>query len=292
MGLPPTATEDSRIRYKIAQMLANLAPPSFGQESVLTGSASRGVADKYSDIEMMFYVDALPAREDREMWLQSAKALDIVFDAESLGDSEVWAAFYISDIAVEAGWRIITEHEKDLDAIVEGKVVAHGPLTLAWITTHAVSLRSIGHLPRWQQKLSQYPEVLPQKIIDSINEYWTVPQGFAVRWALLARDEPMILTHRLLAEIQFVLRILFAINHQWEPDWKWLRSEVQRLTIKPERLIERIHDIFSMAQSEQTVADVLMLIRDTLKLVPSQYNVERALANVEESLRLHGYLVS
>jgi len=76
MGLPPTATEDSHIRYKLAQTLAGLAPASFGQESVLTGSASRGVADKYSDIEMMFYVDALPAREDREMWLHSSRALD------------------------------------------------------------------------------------------------------------------------------------------------------------------------------------------------------------------------
>ncbi len=99
----------------------------------------------------------------------------------------------------------------------------------------------------------------------------------------------MLFSDKLLGEMQFVLRILFAINHQWEPDWKWLRSEVQPLTIKPERLIERIHDIFTMAQSEQTVAQALMLIRDTLKLVPSQYNVARALANVEESLRLHGY---
>src|SRR5260221_266580 len=289
MGLPPTATEDSHIRYKIAPKLLNLAPPSFGQESVLTGSASRGVADKYSDIEMMFYVDALPAREDRETWLRFAGASDIVFDTEAPGDSEVWVTFYINGISIEAGWRVITGHEKDIDAIVAGKVVAHGPLTLAWITTHAVSLRSIGHLPRSQQKLSHYPEMLPPKIIDNINEYWIVPQGFAIRWALLAREEPMALTQRLLGEMQFVLRILFAINHQWEPDWKWLRVEVQRLTINPEHLIERIYDIFTMAQSDQTVAQALMLIRDTLKLIPSQYNVARALANVEESLRLHGY---
>ena len=213
------------------------------------------------------------------------ESLRYVSDTESPGDSEAWVTFYINGISVEAGWRVIAEHEKDLDAIVVGKVVAHGPLTLAWITTHAVSLRSKGHLPRWQQKLSHYPEVLTQKIINSVNEYWIVPQGFAIRWALLARDEPMALTHRLLGEVQFVLRILFAINHQWEPDWKWLGSEVQRLSIKPERLIERIHDIFTMAQSEQTVAGVLTLIRDTLKLVPAQYNMMRALANVEESLR-------
>ncbi len=61
---------------------------------MLTGSASRGVADKYSDIEMMFYVDALPVREDREAWLYDAGALDIVFDTEAPEDSEVWVTFY------------------------------------------------------------------------------------------------------------------------------------------------------------------------------------------------------
>ncbi len=81
MGLPSSANEDSYIRYKIAQTLANLAPSSFGQESVLTGSASRGVADRYSDIEMMFYVEALPARRDRETWLHNAEAVTIVFPA-------------------------------------------------------------------------------------------------------------------------------------------------------------------------------------------------------------------
>ncbi len=54
-------------------------------------------------------------------------------------------------------------------------------------------------------------------------------------------------------------------------------------------MIERIHDIFTMALGEQTVAWVLTLIRDTLKLVPAQYDVTHALANVEESLREHGY---
>lgn len=43
--LPSHATEESRMRYAIAQSLANMAPPSFGQESVVTGSTSRGIVD-------------------------------------------------------------------------------------------------------------------------------------------------------------------------------------------------------------------------------------------------------
>jgi hypothetical protein len=287
--LPSHATQASRLRYEIAQSLADMAPSSFGLERILTGSTSRGIADEYSDIEMMFYVDALPSYGEREQWLQTVGAHDIVLDHEKPGEQEVWATFYIHDIWVEAGWRVITAHEQDLANLLAGNVTVHMLLMLAWIMVYAVPLHSAGALARWQQQLSHYPESLPQKIIDSANEYWTQPQGFAIRWALLKRGEPMALTNRLLADIWILLRILFAINHEWEPDWKWLRPEAQCLTIKPDRLVERINDIFTQQQSEQTIADYLLLIRDTLMLVPSPYNVAQALVNVRESLQAHGF---
>ncbi len=33
--------------------------------------------------------------------------------------------------------------------------------------------------------------------------------------------------------MQTACNLLFAINHQWEPDWKWLRGELDHLAIKP-----------------------------------------------------------
>lgn len=48
---------DSRIRYQVAYDLAQLCPPSLGQEIALTGSAAHGVSDEHSDIEMIFYVN-------------------------------------------------------------------------------------------------------------------------------------------------------------------------------------------------------------------------------------------
>src|SRR5690348_14146481 len=116
--LPSYATQASHIRYEIAQSLADMAPLSFGQERVLTGSASRGIADEFSDIEMMFYVDALPSYAEREQWLQFVGARDIMLDHEKLGEQEVWAIFYVHDTWVEAGWRVIAAHEQDLANIV------------------------------------------------------------------------------------------------------------------------------------------------------------------------------
>jgi hypothetical protein len=289
--LPRHATQASRLRYAIAQSLADTALPSFGQECILTGSTSRGIADEYSDIEMMFYTDALPPYAERERWLQTVGARDIVLDHEKPDEQEVWATFYMHDIWVEAGWRVIAAHERDLENLVAGNVTSHMSLMLAWITVYAVPLHSLSALARWQQQLTHYPETLPQKIIDGVNEYWMQPQGFAIRWALLKRGEPMALTNRLLADIWMLLRILFAINHEWELDWKWLRPEAERLAIKPEGLVERINAIFTLQQSEQTVACYLRLIRDVLELVPASYDVTRALSNVQESLRMHGFEV-
>ena len=61
--------ETSRIRYKVAHELAQLCPPALGQEIVLTGSTSWGIADEASDIEQVFYVDVLPLVEEREKQL-------------------------------------------------------------------------------------------------------------------------------------------------------------------------------------------------------------------------------
>lgn len=145
-------------------------------------------------------------------------ARDIVLDHEKPDEQEVWATFYVYDIWIEAGWRVIAAHERDLENLVAGNVTSHKSLMLAWITIHGVPLQSVGRLARWQQQLTHYPEALPQKIID-----------------------------------------------------------------------ERINAIFTLQQSEQTVACYLRLIRDVLELVPASYDVARALSNVQESLRTHGF---
>lgn len=57
-------------------------------------------------------------------------------------------------------------------------------------------------------------------------------QGYELVVGKRTQDEHLALTNQLLADIGILLRILFAINQQWEPDWKWFQLEVERLTIK------------------------------------------------------------
>lgn len=286
--LPPQATVASRMRYEAAKALVDAAPAAFGREAILSGSAARGVSDEGSDIEIVFYVDGFPLRSACEDWLQRVGASDIVFGTESSGEDQRWVFFVFREIWVEAGWQLLAAHEQRLDTLAQGRVAAHGPLTLAWIMQHAVSLRSVGLLQRWRQKLARYPETLPQKILTDATHFWCFPHFLAVRWALIRRGEQLALLERLYQDTRNMLRILFAINQQWEPDWKWLGEEMDRLTIKPRHLLERIDAIFLEPNLERRVALSMGLLRDVLALVPEQYDVARARANIQETLQAHG----
>jgi hypothetical protein len=110
------------------------------------------------------------------------------------------------------------------------------------------------------------------------------PHRVAARRTLIQRGEQLPLAERLVRDIHDVLRILFAINREWEPGWKWIQASTQRLRIQPDRLVERINEVFAVPQPEQSVAICTQLIYDTLLLVPAPYDVTRVLAIIQESL--------
>src|SRR5437868_14285123 len=74
--LSAEATEASRHRARLASQMAESCPQSWRLEIALTGSASRGVADAESDIELNFWGDVLPTTQERKAWLPGIGAMD------------------------------------------------------------------------------------------------------------------------------------------------------------------------------------------------------------------------
>jgi hypothetical protein len=75
---------------------------------------------------------------------------------------------------------------------------------------------------------------------------------------------------------QRVLAIVFALNRVPLPTAKRLAARVEPLTIKPERLAERIER--SLAEPDPRIALLVMtkLQLETVRLAPSGPNVDRA----------------
>jgi hypothetical protein len=284
-ALPAGATDASLLRYHIAEELARSCPPELGREIAVTGSVSRGIADQYSDIEIHLWSDELPAREDWWKWLQKVGASDVSPDGatdEELGIT--WVTFRFRGVWVEAGWQTIPRLDAVLRRLLAAEITAHHRLILASAILHALPLRSESLLAGWQQELSHYPEPLQAQLIKDNTAAWSDPHVPGVRWALVERGQRYPLAMRLVWDVQNLLAVLFASNRVWQPDWKWIEHAAAQLPLRPDRLPQRLDEIFTLAQPEQSVLTAFQLILDTLALVPEQYDVTAAVSSLQQSL--------
>lgn len=277
------------LRLGIAQELADLCPAALGEEILLAGSVAHGRADAYSDIEQVFYMSALPSLEDRDTWLKHIGAEGILHDEEPLHDHSLWSTFRFRGVWIEAGWQVISQHDQWLRQIVAGQILEHSLLILAEMTNTAQPVRSQGWLAHWQQALAHYPELLQARLVKDALEPWRFPNLLAARWACAAREDSLALTERLVRDVHGILRILFALNRQWEPEWKWLKDITPSLSLQPKSLLERLEAIFSADPPARRVASCFQLIQETLELIPVAIDAEQARLAVRQSLSQHGH---
>jgi hypothetical protein len=271
----------------LARALAEACPPRLGREIALTGSWALGLSDEYSDLELNLWVDEMPSAAARQEWLTRVHASNVWLDNETLPDGSVWSAFSVQDIVVEAGWQTFDALEQWLDRLVAAQITDHEMLMLADALVHAVPLRT-ERLGVWQSRLAHYPEQLRQRLIETTLAQWAYP---ATPAALARREERLRLAASLVHHAHLVLRILFALNRLWEPDWKWIDHRSQAMDIKPRALAKRLNTMFAEPDAIDAVTHLLQLIRDTLELVPpSQFpDTARAFEWVE---RGHAILAS
>lgn len=280
------STQESADLLNLAHGLVQQCPPELGEEIVVVGSAGLGCADTHSDLDIEFWGKTLPSWESVTTWLESVGAVDLTLDRES-GDDELNISCRYEKVWIEAGWRDINHKEKLIQTILAGQDTTRLNLLQIGNIFYAVPLRTTGILKRWQQKLSTYPDVVQKQVILGASAFWTFPHRVEMLWTLAQREEPLGLTIWLTADVSDALRILFAVNQQWEMDWKHLRTVSQRLAVKPDKLADRVDKVFTVQQLAHRVKIAMQLILDVLELVPSSYDVTRAKTNFQRSLEEH-----
>lgn len=278
--------KECEVRIKLAKEIASKSSLEYGREIIIVGSVSRGLSDENSDIEIEFLVDNLISEEDRINWIKEIGGTEICPYGEPIGDGSVWIIFKYKDYWIEAGWQTISAMKVNIKSIIEEKVYTHDKLVLASAFRDAIFIRKEGILSSLQDELKCYPDTLQKKIImDTINP-WTIDLGIKVRTMLCKRDDKMPLLERMIPDVKRVLRVLYAINKQWEPDWKWTNYIISILEIKPENLGERINSIICIKNTEESLKNCFDLIKDTLNLIPEELElndvVERILKNINE----------
>ena len=274
----------SASRHALAETLADAWPATLAAEIAVTGSVALGLADDDSDIELNLWVDHLPSAEERAAFIAAVGGTDAIAEPEPWGAGTFATTFRCRDMWVETAWMTRAVVDQRLRHLLAG--TASNGVVLAWVITHALPLRTDGQLGAWRQALQVYPDVLQERIIESRTAVYHMRHRVADRWTFCRRRQPLALMQRLNLDIYSVLRLLFALNRRWEPDFKWLRHVTRDLAVAPDRLTERVEAIFTAPELEQRVATSLQLIADTLALLPPTPSVEQARTVVEETIRL------
>jgi hypothetical protein len=279
--IPPGSTRQSRDRFDIAREVAERCPPALGQEIAVTGSVALGLADDGSDIELNLWVRELPDAAAREAWLNGLGATDTIAQEQPWGDGTLAATFRYRGVTIEIGWQTSDALEAALRSVLEEHRTSRLPI--AYAVSQAVPLRSAGALALWQSRLAVYPDGLRERLIEQNTNNWRLPHSGGIRWALARRRDVLALNERLTWDVYNVLNLLFAVNRRWRPDWKWLRHKCAALPIQPERLAERVEEVFEAPSLERRVVVCQQLILDTLALVPTSPHV----AEAERRMRGH-----
>jgi hypothetical protein len=262
------ATAQSLVLRAIAQQIADALPPSV-EEVVLTGSVSRGVADDISDIEMLIVSEG-----ERDLGdCFSLAAACAVTDLGTWGRQDVPArrvSGYRDDVPVELIWWSRPHAESAIDAVFTGD-----PSATADAIAHGLPLRTSGLLERWQERLRRYPDELATARIEAAALKWG---GFhaAGLLTLLRPRERLALLEWMVDDASRVVAVVFALNRVWQPTTKRLADRVSTLGYKPEAMAERIEEALTEPDPRHALLVMTDLQVETLGLVPSGPNVDRA----------------
>jgi hypothetical protein len=177
---------------------------------------------------------------------------------------------YRDGAPIELIWWSRAHAATAIDAIFAGDLSA-----TADAMANGVALRTSGLLAQWQERLRSYPDELASARIEDAALKWG---GFhaAGLLTLVRPGERLALLEWIVDDAARIVRIVFALNHVWQPTLKRVADRAATLTRKPERLAERIEEALTEPDPRRALLTMIELQLETLALAPDGPNVDRA----------------
>jgi predicted nucleotidyltransferase len=276
-----TTTRTGELRALAERIVAAL--PAVVEEVVLTGSVSRGVADDLSDIEMLVVTsESLELEECFEHARGAGLERLETWGPQGIETKRVFG--YHEGVPIELLWWSREHAEASVDALLAGG--APTPSS-GDALANGVSLRTVGLLEAWQERLRAYPADLAAAQIEDAALTWGGYDA-AGMLTVVRPGERVALVERMYDDATRALRIVYAVNRVWPPTTKRLAVRLDELPVKPERMAQRIEEAFIEPDLVRAALVMNELQLETVELAPSGPNVDRArrwLSNVVEVLR-------
>jgi hypothetical protein len=217
--------------------------------ALLAGSAARGNADCFSDIDLLFYVDDVPTNN------AIAEVREAVGGIEPLkrhDPTDHWNGeeFRLDGVRTEISFTTVEHTERELDQLLDqlDDIASPRQKILSGI---AEGLPFYGEplIERWQKRLRDYPEPFRREMI---LRHWNFFPLWYYGEAMARRDSELWRLDVLLEGVFNLLGVLAGLNRLYFArfELKRTRDFVAKMELAPPLLADRIEALFRLAPQE------------------------------------------
>ena len=265
-------TKASKWRIALARRIAPIyANHPKVKVVVVGGSVGRGIADRYSDVEIGVFWTEPPSKAERRTLAERVGVVyreqmsSYKFDPRHPGEEEADEDIYVGGDK-DSGFNVDVKH-KTIAAVEQylAEMFDHCQPSddrLAEVLSHSIPLYGQSLAEQWRRKVVTYPTELAQKIVQTqlrFEPWWLCEQ--------FAKEEEMILVQEQFSQhLTEIISVLAVLNRVYVLEIKWTDWSIKQLQIAPSNLTHRARRMFD--QSPQVAAQQLrQLIEETFDLV-------------------------
>ena len=213
--------------------------------ALLTGSAARGDADFYSDIDLILYVDTVPRNAVVAHVREAVGGTNAVAKGEPTpyfcGEE-----FELQGVRTELSFVALAWSESRLEELLERIEEFDSPFqkVLSGIL-EGLPLHGEALLERRRTRVRTYPEPLRRAMVE---RHWRFFPLWYYEEAIVARDAELWRLDILLESVFDLLAVLAALNRLYFTrfELKQLRVLVAKMTLAPPRLADRLESLFRL----------------------------------------------
>ncbi|MCU5459602.1 DUF4037 domain-containing protein [Bacillus cereus] len=271
MGLKEKAIEMSEIYRRNPKIEA----------IILAGSVARKLEDKHSDIELHILWSVPPEDEDRKGPIHHIGGAILSYHPY---EEEEWSETYLTKegIKLEISNFLTETVEKVISDVVDQYDISYEKQCIVSSVHDGVSLYGEEKVNELKDRVVSYPEELAAQMIS--ENLW-LSNRWHNREALLKRKDWLML-YDVICEVQRnIFGVLFGLNRMYvhHPAFKWMPNNVERMSVKPENLYERMANTL-IGKPEYSVQELEVLIEELLHLV-EQHTPELHIAEQQKHIQ-------
>jgi predicted nucleotidyltransferase len=237
--------------------------------ALLAGSAGRGDADFYSDIDLLLYVDEIPPVAVLSDIREAVSGTDPLPKGEAT-EHFSGVEFDLNGVRTEVTFFTVARVDWQLDQVLDELEEFDSPRQKALAgVLEGLPLYGEDVIERWQRRLRDYPEPLRRAMVE---KHWSFLPLWYYHEAIAARDAELWRLDILLDSAFNLLGVLAGLNRLYFTrfELKQMRALTEKMAQAPPRLAERLESLFRL-DPERAAEELEQLVAETRVLVESEF---------------------